>query len=145
MNTRDLINKVLVGLRQDQIGSSQTTTTDSYELLILQFVNEAKEEVEESWDWRALRSTVTVTLAARSYNLTIAGSADVDTTVRSRLLYEKGDSGHASTNRTFGSQPMVFDTTTSAEYRLAEVTPEQMERLHFHTRTDGKVALSRQR
>ena len=48
MTTRELINKVLRGLRQFGliIPSSTTSTTDDYLLMILQFVNEAKEEVE---------------------------------------------------------------------------------------------------
>ena len=133
MNTRELINKVLVGLRQDQIGSSQTTTTDAYELLLLQFVNEAKEEIEESWDWQALRSTVTVTLAASTveYTLTSAGDADTDTTERTQLLYEKGATGSESTSHTFGSRPQCFDVTSAAERRLTRIAPEKMERMHL--------------
>ena len=65
--TRVLMNKVLRGIRQFSliIGSSTTSTTDDYLLMILQFVNEAKEEIEEAgWPWQALRKTVTVTIAA---------------------------------------------------------------------------------
>jgi hypothetical protein len=136
--TRDLMNKVLRGIRQFGviIDDTTTSTTDDYLLLILQFVNEAKEEIEESgWSWRALRKTITVTLAAGTveYDLTIAGTADVDTNDRSRLLYENvnmfGSSESAYTSST--SAPQVFDVTDSQEYRLKEWTQEKMERAHF--------------
>ena len=131
--TQTLLNKVLVGLRQTQVTS--TSTTDAYELLLLQYLNEAKEEVEESWDWQALRATITVTLAAATseYTLTAAGDADVDTTERSRLLYERSPSvgGGESSSRTFGDTPQVFDVTDSAETRLTQIGVEQMERMHL--------------
>jgi len=129
-STQDILNKVLVGLRQTQI--TETSTTDAYELLLLQFVNEAKEEIEESWDWYALRSTLTVTLAASTaeYTLTSAGDADDDTTERTKLLYERSGGGETS-SRTFGSHPQVFDVTDSTEHRLREITQEAMERIHL--------------
>lgn len=136
----DLLNKVLIGLRQDQIPSGTTTTSDAYQLLVLQFINEAKEEIEESWDWYALRDTVTVTLAqgTADYVLTAAADSDIDTNQRSKLLYEKsrtestgGIAGGETTSRGFGNQPQVFDVTSSAERRLSEVSHEQMERFHF--------------
>ncbi len=136
--TRVLMNKVLRGIRQFGLimGDSETSTTDDYLLMILQFVNEAKEEIEEAgWAWQALRQTVTVTLAAGTseYDLTIAGAADVDTNDRSRLLYE--NVSYVGRTEGFyngsGSLPMVFDVTDSNEYRLKEVTQEKIERWHF--------------
>jgi len=133
--TRDLVNKVLRGLRQFGliIDSGTTSISDEYLLMILQFVNEAKEEIEESgWSWRALRTTVTVTTSASTaeYDLTIAGAADVDTNDRSRLLYEIGG-GSESFTRTTSSLPQAFDVTDSSEFRLTEVSQEKMERWHF--------------
>lgn len=135
-NTRDLINKVLRGLRQHAlvIDSSTSSTTDEYLLMILQFVNEAKEEIEEGgWAWQALRSTVTLTLANGTveYDLTIAAQADVDTDDRSRLLYENAQTGNESFYASSTAIPMVFDVTTSSEVRLFQRTQEQIERMHF--------------
>jgi len=132
------MNKTLRGIRQFAliIASGTSSTTDDYLLMILQFVNEAKEEIEESgWPWQALRKTVTLTLAASTveYTLTIAGDADVDTNDRARLLYENV-TNFGPTEGFFNSsssQPMVFDTTDSTEERLIEITQERMERLHF--------------
>jgi hypothetical protein len=136
--TREVMNKVLRGLRQYSLilGTGVTSTTDDYLLMILQFVNEAKEEIEEAgWSWHALRQTVTLTLSSGTadYDLTIAGAADVDTNDRTRLLYETlsvfGTSEGFYTS--MSSQPQVFDVTTSSENRLTEVTLERMERMHF--------------
>ena len=137
-NTRDLMNKTLRGLRQYSliIGSGTTSTTDDYLLMILQFVNDAKEEVEESgWAWQALRKTITVTLTSgqAEYDITIAGDADIDTDDRSRLLHENVNVYGTSEGfyNSSSSLPMVFNTTTSSETRLQEITQERMERLHF--------------
>jgi hypothetical protein len=136
--TRDLTNKVLRGLRQFGliVGAATTSTTDDYLLMILQFINEAKEEIEEAgWPWQALRQTVTLTLAAGTieYDITIAGQADVDTNDRTQLLYETtGDYGpREGFYQGISSSPMVFDVTDSAEKRLREYTQERIERLHF--------------
>ncbi len=138
MTTREAINKVLRGLRQFGLllESGTTSTTDDYLLMILQFLNEAKEEVEESgWAWQALRQTVTVTLAASTveYTLTSAGDADVDTNDRSRLLYETVNEGGRTEGFRIGSssRAQVFDVTDSSEYRLKQWTQEKMERVHF--------------
>ena len=140
MTTRELLNKVLRGLRQFSlvIASGTASTTDEYLLMILQFINEAKEEVEESgWPWQALRQTVTVTLAASTveYDLTIAGAADVDTNDRSRLLYENV-TGSENFRLTDTAQPQCWDVTDSDESRLTEVSQEKMERYHLTDNDD---------
>ena len=133
-----LLNNVLRGLRRNIETSS--STTDSYHLLLLQFLNVAKERIEEQWDWHALRQTVTVTVSQSTseYALTAAGPADVDVGDRARLLYETParssdelSSTVETSDRVSGSLPQVFDVTDSSEHRLIEISPEQMERLHF--------------
>jgi hypothetical protein len=136
---QDLLNNVLRGLRRDII--STTSTTNSYHLLLLLYLNLAKDRIEEQWDWHALRTTVTLTLSAAttSYSLTGSGASDVAVSDKSRLLYERparfseesGGSSMETTDRIAGSVPQVFDVTDAAEYRLDEISPEQMERLHF--------------
>lgn len=136
--TLNLLNKVLRGLRQFDLilGDSETSVSDDYLLMLLQFINEAKEEIEEAaWPWYALRATHTVTLAASTveYTLTAAGDSDTDTSDRSRLLYENVNVGGASEGFYMGhsSLPQVFNTTTTSEYRLREVPIEKMERWHL--------------
>lgn len=135
-NTRDAINKVLRGIRQFGliVGSGTSSTTDDYLLMVLQFVNEAKEEIEEcGWPWQALRQTVTVTLASAQvqYDLLSASEADVDTNDRTRLLYENRSTGGETFYSSNSALPQVWDVTTSSEVRLTEVTQEKMERMHL--------------
>jgi hypothetical protein len=69
----NLINSVLLRLRETQVAAPGAST---YALLIGEFVNQAKEEVENAWKWGALRSTVDVTTVqgTTSYALTGAGT-----------------------------------------------------------------------
>lgn len=57
MTLLEIVNKVLVKLRQTQV---TTTTESTYSTLITQLVNEARREVEDAWNWMGLRSTVSL-------------------------------------------------------------------------------------
>jgi hypothetical protein len=65
MNYLELVNAVLVKLREDEVSSYNQ---DTYSALIASFINEAKEEVENAWNWSMLRTAVTMaTTASQSY------------------------------------------------------------------------------
>ena len=129
----DLLNNVLRGLRRDVVQS--TSTTDAYHLLLIQWLNLAKDAIEAEWDWEALRTTVTVTLSAstQTYTLSEVGPADTDVSDKARLLYERGvrysRNYEETSERYTEGLPQVFDTTDSAEYRLREISWEQFERI----------------
>ena len=67
------VNQVLRRLRESEV--AQVSAND-YSNLIGEFVNEAKREVEDAWNWNVLRTTVQVTTVAGTsrYALTTAGS-----------------------------------------------------------------------
>lgn len=67
------VNKVLVRLRESTVTNYNDT---AYSTLISTFINDAKREVEDAWDWTALRVTKTVTTAASDYDYTITGAGD---------------------------------------------------------------------
>ncbi len=134
--TRDLLNEVLVGLRKDEIGSGVNAVTSAYHKLLLQFINTAKEEVEEAWDWQVLRKTITVTgvAAQAAYTMDSAGAGDIDLNPRSKLLYEKTSPGGIITENTrysAGDRPQMWDTTatTTPRYRMRELAFEHLQRL----------------
>jgi len=54
-----LVNEVLQRLREDAVSSLNQTP---YSTLIAYYVNDAKRQVEEAWDWDALTSSFTVTV-----------------------------------------------------------------------------------
>ena len=71
MTYLDLVNNVLRRLRETEVSSVQST---SYSKLIGDLINDAKDLVETSWDWSALRTTLTITTVADVFNYSLTGS-----------------------------------------------------------------------
>ena len=71
MNYLTAVNKVLQRLRERPVTS--VTDTD-YSLLIGLFINDAKREVEEAWDWSALRTSLTVTTTSGVFSYALTGA-----------------------------------------------------------------------
>tara|TARA_R110000824_G_scaffold241589_2_gene430364 strand:- start:19440 stop:20096 length:657 start_codon:yes stop_codon:yes gene_type:complete len=78
MSYRTTINKVLIRLREDTISAdwvgalNTSTTLDPYEILIGELVNEAKEVVEDAWNWGSLRTLETVNTEAATATYTMS-------------------------------------------------------------------------
>jgi len=72
MTYLELVNDVLVRLRESTVTTVGETT---YSSLIGKFVNDAKRQIEDSYNWNVLGQTITVTTASgtSSYSLTGAG------------------------------------------------------------------------
>jgi hypothetical protein len=72
MTYLELVNDVLVRLRESTVSTVGETT---YSSLIGKFVNDAKRQIEDAYNWNALSTTITVTTAStvHSYSLTGAG------------------------------------------------------------------------
>jgi hypothetical protein len=75
MTYLDLVNKVLLRLRESPVSTVQGTgNSNTYARLIGEFVNEAKSQVEAAWDWSALRTTLSATTSAGVFNYELNGS-----------------------------------------------------------------------
>lgn len=83
MNYLDIVNKVLVRLRENQVGS---LTENSYSTLIADLVNVVKREIENSWEWSALRTTLSATTTNGLFNYVLNGFGTT-----SRVLYVFND------------------------------------------------------
>ena len=71
MNYLELVNDVLVRLREDEV----TAVTDTpYSKLISKYVNDAKRIVEDSYEWAGLTETLTVTTANGLFNYVMTGA-----------------------------------------------------------------------
>lgn len=72
MTFLQMINDVLIRLRETQVSTNAET---AYSILIGRLVNDAKRQIEDSFDWNVLGQTFTVTTnsAAHSYPLTGIG------------------------------------------------------------------------
>ena len=70
MNYLELVNNVLIRLREDEV----TAPTDTpYSKLISTFVNDAKRIVEDSFEWNVLTETLTVTTQDGLFNWVLTG------------------------------------------------------------------------
>lgn len=117
MTYLQLVNQVLKRLREAQVGN---VSANSYSSLIGEFVNDAKQEVENVWNWGSLLTSYTVTGTGVASQFTISGL----THENSRLAYDEND------------RPLVFDTTSSDEFQLNEYPFEAYTR-RFKTDPDS--------
>lgn len=72
MTYLELVNKVLLRLRESSVTAVVGGST--YTQLIGEFVNDAKAEVENAWDWSALRNTLTLTTSSGVFNYELNGT-----------------------------------------------------------------------
>ena len=90
MTFLEAINEVLARLREPSV---TTIASSTYSTLIGKFVNDAKRQVEDAWDWNCLSATLTLTTTPGTSLYTLTGSgrrpkgiAVNDTTNKIRLM-----------------------------------------------------------
>lgn len=83
MTYLNLVNNVLRRLREDEVSNVQDT---AYSKMVGDFVNDAKRMVEDSWDWSALRTTLSVDTEAGTFSYILTGSEN-----RVKVLYAYND------------------------------------------------------
>lgn len=73
MTYLELVNSVLIRLREREVSS---VSENSYSKLIGQYINDAKRQTEDAWNWNALRKTLTATTqnGVFNYELNTAGA-----------------------------------------------------------------------
>lgn len=71
MTYLELVNNILRRLRERTVSTVNET---SYSTLIGVLVNDAKEEVENAWNWSALRTTLSATTVAGTFNYELNGT-----------------------------------------------------------------------
>jgi len=71
MTYLEAVNSVLRRLREREVNS---VSESSYSKLIGDFVNDAKAEVENAWNWSSLRTTLSLTTTADIFNYELNGS-----------------------------------------------------------------------
>jgi len=65
------VNDVLVRLREAEVSTVSETT---YSALIGKFVNDAKRQVEDAYEWNVLGTTVTITTTSGTYSYSMTGA-----------------------------------------------------------------------
>lgn len=71
MTYLQLVNAVLRRLRENTVS---TVSESAYSTLIGKFVNDAKRQVEDAWNWESLYTTLTVTTSSGTSGYTLTGS-----------------------------------------------------------------------
>ena len=71
MTYLELVNAVLRRLREKEVG---TVTQTAYSKLIGDFINEAKADVENAWDWSSLRTTLALNTTSGVFNYELNGT-----------------------------------------------------------------------
>ena len=66
-----LVNNVLIRLRETEVSSVSDTP---YSSLMGVFVNDAKREIEDAYDWNVLTQTIVIPTVANTRNYTLTGS-----------------------------------------------------------------------
>lgn len=81
MNYLDLVNNVLRRMRADTVTS---ISQNDYSALVGDIVNDAKRQVEDSWDWSHLRTDIVVPTVADTQTYSLTGSQNRATIIDAR-------------------------------------------------------------
>lgn len=109
MTYLQIVNEVLARLREESVS---TVTQTSYSTLIGHFVNDAKRQVEDAWDWDVNNTTLTITTVPGTSGYTLTGSG----------TRQKGISAN---NTTSGKQSMLYPVSNKwiqDQQQLATIT-----------------------
>jgi hypothetical protein len=135
MNYLDIVNSVLRRLRENEVSSVQETP---YSKLIGDLVNVVKREVEDSWDWSALRTTLTANTTATLFNYELQGS-----TTRIRILDMFNDTDNIimqqRSTKWFDIQFLLTNPETGSPYyyNFNGVSPDGDTQVDFYPIPDG--------
>ena len=77
MTYLEIVNKILVRLRENEV---TTVSQNSYSKLIGSLVNSVKHDIEDAYDWSALRTTITANTTAGIYSYVLT-DADIRTKI----------------------------------------------------------------
>lgn len=119
----DMVNKVLVNLRENQVTAVNST---AYSTLIGEFVNQAKEAVEDSWRWRNLSTELAfVTQGSNQVLYPLTSSASSPPVSSTTTRYPDDRSYMLKDDR---DNFMCFDTTLVSSLVLYQMSYVPRER-----------------
>jgi hypothetical protein len=108
MTYLEAVNSVLRRLREREVDSVSET---SYSKLIGDFVNDARAEVENAWNWSSLRTTLSLTTTADIFNYELNGSKNnfnvIDVINDTTNMFMEYKSGQAFDKLFLTQEPVV--------------------------------------
>ena len=78
VTVKDIVNKILTRMRESTVGTINSTDQSS---AVLRLVNDAKREVEDSWNWDTLRNTISFITQQGTFNYNLANRISVSLAV----------------------------------------------------------------
>jgi hypothetical protein len=135
MTYLEIVNRVLRRLRENEVSTVNETP---YSTLIGDLVNVVKREVEDSWNWSVLRTTLTATTAADVFNYVLNGSG-----TRIRVLDVINDTDNVfieqRSTRWFDQQFLIADQQKGSPlyYNFNGVTANGDSQVDFYPIPDG--------
>jgi len=115
---KDLVNAVLRRVRETQVG---TVSESAYSTLIGEYVNDAKQAVEDAWNWACLRKVISFTLSAGVYTYDLSSTAIVgagnELSERSKIQTDP-----------YYNTALAVDNTTGNPYYLRQYDIEWLNR-----------------
>lgn len=139
MTYLQLVNKVLIRLRENEVSSVQDSP---YSKLIGEFVNVVKREVEDSYNWSALRTTITINTTADIYSYDLTSSTTrckiidvINDTEDYEMLYQ--------TTKWFDTQFLTANGETNSPmyWNLNGVTTDGDHQIDLYPIPDGEYAI----
>ena len=135
----DVVNNVLKRLREPTVTS--VTDTD-YSNLVGIWVNDAKREIEDAYDWNALSTSVIVTTVSGTRNYTLTGSGQRFTT--SDVLNDTNDFPMSQASRDWINRMYYLGTVASgtpAHYAYNGVDSNGDTKVDVYPKPDGVYTL----
>lgn len=102
----ELVNDVLVRMREPEVA---TVNENVLSKIVGRFINDAKRQVEDAYNWNALTDTLTATTVASTFNYTLIGSG-----ARFKLLevYDVTNRSHLTALPTVEMTKLFISTPT---------------------------------
>ena len=102
----ELVNDVLVRMREPEVA---TVNENVLSKIVGRFINDAKRQVEDAYNWNALTDTLTATTASGTFNYTLIGSG-----ARFKLLevYDVTNRSHLTALPTVEMTKLFISTPT---------------------------------
>ena len=115
MNYLEMVNEVLVRMREDEITSVKDSDNDAQQKLVCKFVRDAVEFVMGSHTWNAQRRVWSVPLIANKHNYTLptSGQGAAIYTVRfaeTESLLTEANARYLSTKKEIRGKPAMYTT-----------------------------------
>ena len=120
MTYLEIVNKVLIRLRENEVTSVQDTP---YSKLIGEFVNVVKREVEDTYTWAALRNVITIPTVALTYTYSLTGAG-----VRSKVE-------HVANTSTNNKYELTYAPAQAIENWLLQNNPQESQPYYFNLKT----------